>query len=57
MNAAAVRKPEDLLPIFKAAAERGRELTIQLMSPKLDFAGEPFLQDAQIWTITDWDLR
>jgi hypothetical protein len=57
MNAAAVRKREDLLPIFKAAAEHNRELTIQLLSPKLAFGEQSFLQDAKVWTITDWDLR
>ena len=57
VNAAAMKKRKDLLPIFKAAAEHGRELTIQLLSPKLDFGDQPFLQDAKVWTITDADLR
>ena len=57
VNAAAERKREDLLPILKAAAEHGRELTIQLLSPKLAFGEPSFLQDAKVWTITDWDLR
>jgi hypothetical protein len=57
VNAAAERKRDDLLPIFKAAAEHGRELTIQLLSPKLAFGEQAFLQDANVWTITDWDLR
>jgi len=57
VNAAAERKRDDLLPIFKAAAEHGRELTIQLLSPKLAFGEQSFLQDANVWTITDWNLR
>ena len=57
VNAAAEKKSEDLLPIFKAAAKHGRELTIQLLSPKLAFGEQSFLQDAKVWTITDWDLR
>ena len=57
VNAAAMKKRKDLLPIFKAAAEHGRELTIQLLSPKLDFGGQPFLQDAEVSRITDADLR
>jgi hypothetical protein len=57
VNAAAERKREDLPPIFKAAAEHNRELTIQLLSPRLAFGEESFLEDARVWTITDWDLR
>ncbi len=57
VNAAAVRSRGDLLPIFERAAEQGRKLTIRLLSPKLDFGAQAFLQDAKVWTITDWDLR
>jgi len=64
VNAATTRNRGDLLPIFKAAAERGGELTIKLLSPKLDFEGgfgggnKAFvIRDAEVWTITDADLR
>lgn len=57
VNAAAVRKRGDLLPIFTAAAEHGRALTIELMSPKLAFGEQSFLQDGKVWRITDWDLH
>lgn len=57
VNAAAVKPAKDLLPIFKAAEEHSRELTISLLSPKLDFEAQPLIEDAKIWRITDWDLH
>jgi hypothetical protein len=57
VNAAAEKKREDLLPIFEAAEEHGRELTIELLWPKLAFGEQSFLQDARVSRITDWDLR
>ena len=55
VNAAAVRNRDALLPIFKAAEEHGRELSISLLSPKLNFGGQPFIQDAKVGKISDWD--
>jgi hypothetical protein len=57
VNAAAVRTSEALLPIFKAAEAHGRELTISLLSPKLNFQGDPIIEDAKVWRISDWDLH
>jgi hypothetical protein len=56
-NAAAVRKPEALLPIFKAAEQHQKELTISLSPSRLNFEGEPFIEDATVWRISDWDLH
>jgi len=57
VNAAAVRTKEALLPIFKAAEQKQRELTISLDPAKLNFDSQPFIQDARVWRITDWDLH
>jgi hypothetical protein len=57
VNAAVVRRKKDLLPLMEGAAKHGRELKIRLAAPKLDFESQPFLQDAKVLNITDWDLR
>jgi hypothetical protein len=57
VNAAAVRTADALLPIFKAAEQYHRELTISLDPSKLCFGGQPFVENARVWRITDWDLH
>jgi hypothetical protein len=47
-----------LLKILTTAGERGTVVKFSLMEPKLDFGTNGFtLLDAQVWRITDVDLR
>ena len=57
INAAAVRTSEYLLPIFQAAARNDREVAISVDPTGLDFGGQPMIENARVWRITDWDLH